>query len=151
MNSLSMKKAQQGFTLIELMIVVAIIGILASIAIPAYQDYLAKAQASEGFALLDGYKVAIGAAVGENGLPTGCAAPTLATAVSTGKYVGSTNIQSSGSLCQVQVVYNSSANSKIQGKKAQLNFDASTGAWACISNLDTGIKPSACNDTGTPF
>jgi len=150
MNSMSMKKVQQGFTLIELMIVVAIIGILASIAIPAYQDYLAKAQASEGFALLDGYKVAIGAAVGENGLATGCADATLSSAVSNGKYVGGTALQVSGSQCQVKVTYNASANSKIANKKAQLNFNASTGAWACISDLDTGIRPSAC-DSGTPF
>ena len=54
-----MKKIQRGFTLIELMIVVAIIGILAAVAIPAYQDYTAKAQASEAYILLDGLKTAI--------------------------------------------------------------------------------------------
>ena len=54
-----MKKKQQGFTLIELMIVVAIIGILASIAIPAYQDYTIRAQVSEGLTLASGAKVAV--------------------------------------------------------------------------------------------
>ena len=53
------KKVQQGFTLIELMIVIAIIGILAAIAIPAYQNYTIRAQVTEGLTLADGWKTAI--------------------------------------------------------------------------------------------
>lgn len=64
--NMNMKKIQQGFTLIELMIVIAIIGILAAIAIPAYSDYTAKAQASEAFALLDGQKTSLGEFFHEN-------------------------------------------------------------------------------------
>ncbi|MES1195948.1 MAG: prepilin-type N-terminal cleavage/methylation domain-containing protein, partial [Steroidobacter sp.] len=54
-----MKQVQKGFTLIELMIVVAIIGILAAIAIPAYQDYTVRSKVTEGLTLADSAKIAV--------------------------------------------------------------------------------------------
>lgn len=67
-----MKKIQQGFTLIELMIVVAIIGILAAIAIPAYTDYIARTQATEALTLMNGAKTPIAEFYADKGeWPTG--------------------------------------------------------------------------------
>ena len=70
MNTLSMRKVQQGFTLIELMIVVAIIGILAAIAIPAYQTYTAKAKFSEVVLATAGVKTAVDVCAQTRGGPT---------------------------------------------------------------------------------
>ena len=68
-----MKKVQQGFTLIELMIVVAIIGILAAIALPQYQQYTTKAKFAEALSLAESYKTAVAMCVQENaGVATGC-------------------------------------------------------------------------------
>ncbi|WP_405227741.1 pilin [Lentisalinibacter sediminis] len=107
-----MKKVQQGFTLIELMIVVAIIGILAAIAIPAYQDYTIRSQVSEGLNLAAAAK----AAVAESFLNTG-EAPANRTvagmsenAVDTqGKYVASVNVEGG----DIVIVYGNDANAKI--------------------------------------
>ena len=128
-----MNKPQQGFTLIELMIVVAIIGILAAIAIPAYQDYTIRAQVSEGMNLAASAK----AAVAEDFLNEG-AAPTnrtdagmTATATDTqGKYVASVDVVNG----TIVVTYGNEANAQISGETLGLtpyeSVDLSV-IWKC--------------------
>jgi type IV pilus assembly protein PilA len=91
-----LKQIQKGFTLIELMIVVAIIGILAAIAIPAYQDYTIRAQVTEGLNLADAVKTGVAEYYANNGTwPVGLvgANPALGyTSLPSGKYVASVNV-----------------------------------------------------------
>ncbi len=104
-----MKKIQQGFTLIELMIVVAIIGILAAIAIPAYQDYTIRAQVTEGLNL----SAALKASVSEEFADSGLWPPNLGTLgitnPPTGRYVTGITI-TTGS---IQVTYGNDANATL--------------------------------------
>jgi type IV pilus assembly protein PilA len=99
-----MKKLQQGFTLIELMIVVAIIGILAAIAVPAYQDYTIKSRVSEGVSLAAPHKTAVDVRFAEgdtiiSSYPVGNANYGLAGGGSyTGKYVAGVSVLAGGSV-----------------------------------------------------
>jgi type IV pilus assembly protein PilA len=136
-----MKQLQKGFTLIELMIVVAIIGILAAVAIPAYQDYIAKAQATEAFSLLDGLKTPLAEAISQD--PTACASPLGA--VTGGKYLGGIGFTSAPPVCTLLATYSTAGvSTKVSGKTVTMVYNASAGTWVCTSNLAAEIKPKSC-------
>src|ERR1700681_2326173 len=99
-----LKQVQKGFTLIELMIVVAIIGILAAIAIPAYQNYTIRAQVTEGLSLADGWKTGIAEFYAQQGtFPSTCSATGAAATgvmvcagLTSGKYVSNVTVAAGG-------------------------------------------------------
>jgi type IV pilus assembly protein PilA len=128
-----MKSVQKGFTLIELMIVVAIIGILAAIAIPAYQNYTIRAQVSEGSSLMGGIETAFA----ENYANTGTAAGTnTAVGISssiTGTYVQTVSLTKPG---QITVTYGTNANKNIQ---------SDTVVWSAYQSPNGDIT-WLCND-----
>ena len=140
-------KKQQGFTLIELMIVVAIIGILAAIAIPAYQDYTIRAQVSEGLNLAGGAKAAVTEFYQDRGAwPTGNSQAGLATNASSinGKYVSSVGVVNS----VVTVTYGVDAHATINGQTITLTAADAVGSvtWTCASGgvIQDKHLPAAC-------
>ena len=141
-------KKQQGFTLIELMIVVAIIGILAAIAIPAYQDYTIRAQVSEGLNLSGGAKAAVTEYFQDRGtMPTTNNMAGLDDNIA-GKYVASVLVENdlTGT---ITVTYGFEAHDTINGETIQLVPDTTAGGsvqWDCQSGGTIQAKhlPAAC-------
>jgi type IV pilus assembly protein PilA len=142
-------KKQQGFTLIELMIVVAIIGILAAIAIPAYQDYTIRAQVSEGLNLSGGAKAAVSEFRMDRGTwPSDNTAAGIATTSTdiSGKYVAGVAVSSG----VITVTYGNEAHATLLadgGATLDMSPVAQTGSveWVCKSS-DIADKhlPAAC-------
>ncbi|EOG1006606.1 pilin [Neisseria gonorrhoeae] len=158
-----MNTLQKGFTLIELMIVIAIVGILAAVALPAYQDYTARAQVSEAILLAEGQKSAVTEYYLNHGIwPANNGDAGVASSSSIkGKYVKEVEVKNGVVTAQMA---SSNVNKEIKDKKLSLWAKRQDGSvkWFCgqpvkrgddavtdANKIETKHLPSTCRDTSS--
>ncbi|HFC7661724.1 TPA: pilin [Neisseria meningitidis] len=165
-----MNTLQKGFTLIELMIVIAIVGILAAVALPAYQDYTARAQVSEAILLAEGQKSAVTEYYLNHGIWPGdnSSAGVASSSTIKGKYVQKVEVKNG---VVTATMLSSGVNKEIQGKKLSLWAKRQDGSvkWFCgqpvtrnanakddvaadndaTKKIDTKHLPSTCRDASS--
>jgi type IV pilus assembly protein PilA len=148
-----MQKTQQGFTLIELMIVVAIIGILAAIAIPAYQDYVAKSKWSAALAEVSPAKTCFDTALNDGLTPTLVSPPAnpgvemfvCVQPANTNSNIALTNTTAAGVITATIV----GGAATVAGRTITLSRNQNTGAWTCASTAPQRFIGAVTICTGT--
>lgn len=146
-----MKKIKQdGFTLIELMAVVAIIGVLAALALPMYGNYTGKAQVAEGLSLLKGFKSPMVAALSAGSISKCDVRESWFTGeVRSGKYVDNIAVAASQATkqCLITATFKSAdVNDNVQGKQVNMRYSVESGLWSCGTNLSSDLVPADCRN-----
>ena len=142
-----MKRAQQGFTLIELMIVVAIIGILAAVALPAYQDYTKRSRISEGLSLAAGAKTAMAEYYASNNVwPADNTAAGMAKDIDiNGNSVKSVTVSTANNVGVITVTYKTNAGGGTIIIEGTASASAGGVTWSCTKGtVDAKFRPSEC-------
>ena len=155
MSRLQMKSSENGFTLIELMIVVAIIGILAAVAIPSYQDYTARAQVAEGLSLTSAFKTPLAERYSNSGTLIGVDINTMG-GTTTGKYVNAITFDNlnTNSISVVATFRTNNVAAAIQGSTFDIETTDGGLVWLCgdtstmtiANSVESKLMPGACKN-----
>jgi type IV pilus assembly protein PilA len=149
MRNMQMKHGQKGFTLIELMIVVAIIGILAAIAIPQYQDYIARSQTTRVLGEISAAKTATEESLSRGVFPNDSAALGMTSSnLMNGEVPSVTFVSSAQGLGTIVATFGEDAAAILADETIQIARDTQ-GNWVCTSSLTnaSGYVPNGCTGT----